>query len=157
MRIALIIPLLFLLQPLFGQYGITEKNNKGNLVGINFNYGIHSPSGDLADRFGLYFDIGLGLDYMLSKSNIIFGVEGRFFFGSRVREDLFSIIAPDGIFVGNTRSIADVQLRQRGFYMGGYIGKLFPLLSSNKRSGIRTTVGLGLLQRSRIFCRSNRQ
>lgn len=146
MRIAYIFPLLFLFQPLFGQYGISEKNNQGNLVGINFNYMFHSPAGDLADRFGLFSDVGIGLDYMLNKSNIIFGIEGRFMFGSSVKEELFSTIAPDGFFIGNTRSVADVQLRMRGFYMGGYLGKLFPVLSNNKRSGIRATVGVGLLQ-----------
>ncbi|MEM9823752.1 MAG: hypothetical protein AAF985_21890 [Bacteroidota bacterium] len=146
MRIAFLLLLCSFFQPLFGQYGITEKNNRGDFIGVNIIYAAHSPGGDLSDRFGLFFDVGLGLDYMVNNSNIIFGVDGRFFFGSRVKEDLFSTIEPDGQFIGNSRIIADVQLRQRGFYMGAYIGKLFSVLPNNKRSGIRATVGVGLLQ-----------
>jgi hypothetical protein len=53
---------------------------------------------------------------------------------------------PDGEIVGGDGVFSSVVLRQRGFYVGAKFGKLFPLSESNPRSGIRVTLGAGLLE-----------
>ena len=43
-------------------------------------------------------------------------------------------------------TLANYGLRERGLQFNVLAGKLFPLPGKNKRSGIRTTVGVGFLQ-----------
>lgn len=51
---------------------------------------------------------------------------------------------PEGDIIGNDRLLASVVLRKRGYYFGGLVGKLFTF--NEKRSGIRLTLGAGLLR-----------
>lgn len=141
--------LLLLLCPsvLFLSAQPTEKDNAGGAILVNITYAFQLPSGDLVTRFGSSGGIGGGLEYMTEKHNIILGVEGYVFFGNTVKEDvLINLRGPDDQIIGNNRTYAQVQLRERGFYAGGTIGKLFPLSKSNRRSGIRLTLGAGMLQ-----------
>lgn len=143
MRLSLFIALLFWTQALIGQ---SDKGNTNTLLGVNFSFGFHLPAGDLADRYGTNTNVNLGTD-LITEKNMIFGFDLGFMFGSKVKEDIFSNIrSGDEQLIGNTRLLADVQLRMRGFYVGGHFGKLFPILSNNKRSGIRASIGVGLLQ-----------
>src|SRR5690606_10623621 len=65
----------------------------------------------------------------------------------KVKEDVLAgIRGPDGLLISNDRSVADIQLRERGFYVGGHLGKLFRLSDFNPKTGIRLTVGAGVLQ-----------
>lgn len=121
--------------------------NTGNVLLINMGYGAEFPSGDLKERFGNSSDIMLGLEFMTNKGNYIIGIDGSFLFGRTVKEDpLANLRTFDGNIIGNDRDYANLQLRQRGFYTGGYIGKLLGLFENNPRSGIRITAGVGLLQ-----------
>ncbi|TNE49243.1 MAG: hypothetical protein EP344_18275 [Bacteroidetes bacterium] len=104
--------------------------------------GVHVPAGDLADRFGTNGAIGGGLEY-LSKGNFILGAEGHYLFGGQVKDDPLSILrTPEGDIIGNNQLIADLALRERGFYLGGLIGKLFTM--GEQRTGIRLTLGAGV-------------
>lgn len=124
----------------------TQKNNNLNVLTFNIAYAFQTNSGDLADRFGNSFEIDLSSDF-ITKKNFIFGVRGGVFFGNEVHEDvLFNLRDPDGFLIGNNQAWASIALRERGFYVGGRFGKLFPLLKNNRRSGIRVTLGAGLLQ-----------
>lgn len=121
--------------------------NEGHAVLINFTFGGQLPGGDLYDRFGANLNIGGRADYLTEKNNLIFGLEGYFLFGNTVKEDvLASLRTPNGLIISNDRTPTEVPLRERGFYIGGSIGKLFSLSQTNPRSGIRATVGVGLLQ-----------
>jgi len=123
-----------------------QKDNSGNVFLINLSYGIQVPGGDLADRFDQNFDAGGGVDF-LSKNNLIFGVQANFLFGNDVNTDvLASLRNQDNIIFGDDLSPASVQLRERGLFIGGHVGKLISMDKDNPRSGIRTTIGLGLLQ-----------
>jgi hypothetical protein len=51
---------------------------------------------------------------------------------------------PEGDIIGSDQAVADVALRERGYYIGGMLGKLFTF--GEKRSGIRLTLGAGMLQ-----------
>lgn len=126
-----------------GQYAV----NKGEGLLVKITYAYQSPAGDLLDRFGNNFSVGLGLDYITSESNWIIGIDGSLIFGNEVKTDVLSNLrTPEGFIIANDRVPADIQLRQRGFYVGGLIGKIFPLSEVNKRSGIKVTLSMGLLQ-----------
>ena len=56
------------------------------------------------------------------------------------------IRSPEGYIFADNLNIADVSLRERGMHLNAFVGKLISLSKRNKRFGIRTTVGLGLLQ-----------
>jgi len=129
----------------------SKGKNTYNALLINVNYGFQIPSADLATRFGNNFSIGGGIDYLSERDNWIIGLAGSNIFGRNVKEDvLASLRDKDGFIIGNSDagagSYALVVLRERGFYLGGHIGKLFSLSKKNPRSGIRATIGLGLLQ-----------
>jgi len=121
--------------------------NQGNVLLVNVTYGVHSPRGDLSDRFGENFAIALQPEFITGENNFIFGLDGQYIFGTEVKEDvLFNLRTAEGFIIGNDRNPADIQLRERGFYIGANVGKLFSLSAKNPRSGLRITVGGGLLQ-----------
>ena len=121
--------------------------NKGNALIFKLGFGAHLPGGDLADRFDVPTSIGSGVEFITSQSNWIIGADYNFFFGNRVNEDVLAPLRTDqGQLIANDRSIADIQLRMRGFYAGMHVGKLFGIGLKNPRSGIRVSLGAGVLQ-----------
>jgi hypothetical protein len=123
------------------------RDNSMGVFLITLSGGGQTPGGDLADRFGGNYTIGGGMEYILPNSNIILGVESDFYFGNTVKEDVLeNLRTPEGLLVANNRTLATNPLRQRGFYAGVTIGKLFSLSSVNPKSGIRVTIGGGLMQ-----------
>jgi len=125
-----------------------ERGNSSPILLFTFSYGIHLPGGDLSERFRNHTSLGFNTEFMTTDDkNWIMGVEGNFHFGNTVKEDVLTSLEDDqGFIIGNNRAIADIRLRQRGFYTGIYAGKLIPLSKMNKRSGIRLTLGTGLFQ-----------
>lgn len=120
--------------------------NDGRVLGVTFSYAYHIPIGDIADRFGNNFSVGGGLDY-LTKNNFILGTQANIHFGNEVKEDILTMFTQDDpIIYGDFGQASSLVLRQRGLYLDGHIGKLFPVNKLNKRSGIRATIGLGLFQ-----------
>ncbi len=123
-----------------------EKATPPSALLFHVSYAFQLPGGDLADRFGSSFSLGGGLEYLF-PSNWIAGISGQYFFGSEVKTDvLASLRTPEGFIYGNDKSVADIQLRQRGFYAGALLGRLIPLSRTNPRAGLRLTLGGGLLQ-----------
>ncbi|MEO6040015.1 MAG: hypothetical protein ABIQ93_16500 [Saprospiraceae bacterium] len=121
-----------------------EARNKGNAILTHLEFGAYTPGGDLAHRFGQNGGIGLGGEW-ISANNLILGVEGHFYFGSKVKEDPLAILrTAEGDLIGNNQSLASVPLHQRGWYAGGLIGKLVTF--GDRRSGLRVTLGAGLAQ-----------
>ena len=121
--------------------------NKGNALMFKLSYAGHSPGGDLADRFGNNFSFGAGAGLITGKGNWIFGGDFVYLFGGEVKEDVLATLrTPEGAIIGNDRGYADVGLRERGFYLGAHVGKLIGIGLPNPRSGIRITLGAGLLQ-----------
>jgi len=124
-----------------------QKDNKLNILAINITYASQWPAADMSDRFGNNLEIGLGLDYITKEKNYILGITGNFHFGNKVFENpLTSIENQNGNIVGIDQGAAFVSLKQRGLYAGVLIGKIFKLPGSNARSGLRVTIGSGLLQ-----------
>ena len=137
--------MLFLLG--FNANGQLKENSKLNILAINITYATQWPGADLAERFGQNLEIGLGLDYITKNTNFIIGITGNFHFGNNVFENTIrSITNEDGNIVGNDQAAAIVSLKQRGVYGGLLAGKLFNLQGSKSRSGLRVTLGGGILQ-----------
>ncbi|MEL7120151.1 MAG: hypothetical protein AAFO07_11940, partial [Bacteroidota bacterium] len=102
---------------------------------------------DLEVRFGQFNAVGSSFEILTPESNFIIGLTGSFIFGTDVRTDvLANLRTTEGLIYGNDRNVADIQLRQRGFYIGGTLGKIFSLSKVNPRSGIKALLGVGLLQ-----------
>jgi len=127
--------------------GLFAQNSKRiNL--LEFKYGFHLPLGDLADRFGSASDIGITLQSIHAESRLFFGIEGMYIFGNNVKEDVLAQLrAFDGSIIGIDGLPGDINLKERGFYIGVNAGKIFPTTSNkNKLTGIRAQIGAGLLQ-----------
>lgn len=149
-RTFILLFLIFLCSPICS-IAQSSPNNAYNAILFNVSYGFHLPNADLSDRFGSNFSIGGSIEYLTEKGNWMLGIKGNNLFGQNVKEDvLASIRSSDGFLIGNSGAgagrFALVVLRERGFYVGGLIGKLFSLSKKNKRAGIRATIGAGLLQ-----------
>lgn len=127
----------------FPEHPPEDARNEGPAILFHLGAGMHLPGGDLADRFGRDASLGGGLE-LITANNFLLGVEGHYLFGQKVKEDPLAILrTPEGDIIGNDQFIADLSLRERGFYLGGMIGKLVPL--GKQRSGLRITAGAGLL------------
>ncbi len=127
--------------------GQDDARNKGNAVAVYISYAFQLPALDFAERYGLNNNVGVGTEFITDKSNFIFGLESGYLFGNEVKTDVLAgLRTAEGYIIGNDRSVADIQLKQRGFYIGGMAGKLFPLSVKEPRSGIRFSLGAGLLQ-----------
>lgn len=117
----------------------------GLLLGLS--YGYQLPGGDLADRFGPNFSVGVGSEFILGNRTVFFGLEGNYLFGNEVKTNVLAPLqTPEGFIIANDKSYANIFLRERGFYVGGHVGKIFSLSAGNARSGIRVSLGAGLLQ-----------
>lgn len=137
-------PILLLAVTAFSQ---DDARNKGNAVIFHISYAFQFPALDLNQRFGSNSNVGIGTEYITGQSNLIFGIESGFLFGNEVKTDVLAgLRTNEGFIIGNDRAVADIGLRQRGFYAGAMAGKLFPLSQKEPRSGLRLTLGAGLLQ-----------
>ena len=142
--ISIIAAMLLLSSQAFGQQDV---RNQGNAIAFHISYAFQFPAMNLSERFGYNNNVGLGFEYITDENNLIFGIKTGYLFGSEVKIDVLSgLRTEEGFIIGNDRAIADIQLRQRGFYMGAMVGKLFSLSEKEPRSGLRLTLGAGLLQ-----------
>lgn len=123
-----------------------EKDGKSKAILAHFTLGGHLPAADLVKRFGVNGSIGAGVEH-ITAHNWVWGLEGAFLFGSKVKEDPISILrTPAGEIIGNDYAIATVRLQQRGMYLGASVGKIVPF--SKKREGLRLSFGGGWAQHS---------
>ena len=105
------------------------------------------PLGILADRYGTFNRVGLGLDYYPKKGNWVLGLNSHLLFGTNVKEDVLAPLrTAEGFIYGNDKSIAEIRMRSRGWYIGGNIGKAIPLSVKNPRAGLLIRLGAGILQ-----------
>lgn len=113
------------------------------MVGVHFSGQI--PQNDLATRFGASFSTGASFLWK-TKKNILFGVEGSYVFGKKVKEDVVSNIRnSDGNVFDNEGFPADLRLTHRGWNMCANVGYLFSKLGHNPNSGLFFTVGGGYM------------
>ncbi len=149
-KIFLSISLIALAANLFGQINRYQREqyvgNEGAVLLLNFAYGGQLPGADLAYRYGGNFLAGIGVDYY-TANNWIIGAQGDFLFGKKVKTDVLSTLrGSEGYVYSDDGGLADVQLRERGLFISGHLGKVFAISERNKRSGIRVTLGAGMLR-----------
>jgi hypothetical protein len=114
---------------------------------LSFEYGGQIPMADMADRFGANFNLGSQFEVLHNRKHWLFGLKGYYLFGNTLKEDVISSLrSPDGQIIGNDGGPATIGLRERGFFIGPYIGRLFPVSKNFPQSGIKVQAGAGLLQ-----------
>lgn len=125
---------------------LSQEKNFTNL--LEFRYGFHFPLADMKDRFGSNSDIGVSFENVNSSQKVFFGADATFFFGNVVREDVLAGLRTfDGSIIGIDGYPGDVNLKERGFYLGLNTGKIFPTGKEEKNlTGFRAQLGAGLLQ-----------
>ena len=107
--------------------------------------GVDLPMGDLADRFGSNLAFKALVERQ-SRSNWILGAQFDFIFGNTVKEDpLAGLRLANGNILGDNSTYASVLLRERGAFLGLYVGKVFPL-STKYKSGLKVTLSGGVFQ-----------
>ena len=123
---------------------VVSDEARGLLVNISFAGQL--PEGDLADRFGANLNVGGSLLYMTTKK-WLFGAEGGFMFGNSLKEDvLINLRTSDGNIIGSSKQYADVISEERGRFIGITVGKIIPIKATSKRSGLRFTLSIGVLE-----------
>ncbi len=126
-----------------GQYRKLLDNPTGILVQID--YGAEIPTGLLSERFGTGFSMGLSPTY-ITKKQWLFGIESKYFFGGDVKEDVVSNLrTSNGYMITSDKNISEIAMNQRGFFLGGSVGKVIPI-KKDSQSGIRITANAGFFQ-----------
>ena len=115
-------------------------------------YAFHFPGMDNKTTYGVSNTIGGGFMHK-ADNNWLFGVNGHFIFGPKVKGDRISILGEgittvDGEVVGGSGSITSLSVAQRGFHFQGEFGRLISC-GPNPNCGIFIKAGLGYL-RNRI-------
>jgi len=104
------------------------------------------PQADLAKRFGANFSAG-GSFLLKTKKNFLFGVEGSYFFGRNVKEDVLTQLRnTEGFVTDNQGFPADLRVTERGWNLYAVVGKIFPKFGHNPNSGITAWIGGGYMQ-----------
>lgn len=123
--------------------GLAGARNLDRAVLVNLGYGPFMSAGDLGDRFGSGWSIDGGATWIPKDSNLEFGFRVQYGFGTEVKEDVLAgLRTREGLIIGNQRSPADLQLRQRQLFIGPAVGYTFAL-GENKRAGIHLKTSLG--------------
>jgi len=103
---------------------------------VDFSYGIHLPFADMAENFIYNFSLGGKVQYIFSN-NLSVGLVGDFQFSEDIKTD---VVAPlrdeEGLLIDEFGQLSDVQLGQRGFFLGASVSYLIPVFKKYKRSGI---------------------
>ena len=122
-----------------------DQSRESPVVLPSLGYAYQLPGGDLQDRFGPNFSLNLQLEY-LTRQDWGYRLEGGYLFGTQVKEDvLANLRTREGNIIGNDRAPADIQLRQRGWYLGAGLSRWFRMGSAS-RSGLLLSGTAGLLQ-----------
>lgn len=122
------------------------KDSSLFITSVRVSYAPQFPGGNLVDRFGWNSNLGFHVD-IKTKNSILFGIEGNFIFGNKVKEDVLSNLrTDDSAIIDQTGSYARVLTLQRGLIINAYTGYLFKVLNQNPNSGILFKVGIGFMQ-----------
>lgn len=127
---------------------------KLNLWTINLGYGIEWPGADLAQRFGQSLSFHSGMEWV-RKSRYSFGADFSYFFGDKIREDVFAPYRNEnGLVMGINGVAADLFIRERGAYLGLQASSI--VLPTGKHSGIELGLGAGVLYHKLHFIDDSR-
>jgi hypothetical protein len=135
---------------ILGQRNVKDEIIRTPMVGLH--YTATFPMLDLAERYGYLNQVGLTAGYKTRK-NWVFGVEGNFLFGSKIKNDslLDNLRDNQGNITEVGGGIAVVELFSRGFNVNAHAGKIIHQLGPNPNSGLYVSFGVGyMLSKIRI-------
>jgi len=114
---------------------------------ISFSVGGQLPGNDLAKRFGLSNSVGGGIHFKRA-SNLIYGIQGNFIFGSTLNEPdpLRHLYTSSGEIINGDGIFATIHQYQRGYTVMGDIGKIIPVIGPNRNSGLYINGSIGFFQ-----------
>lgn len=137
----------------------TNSIEAGRFFSVGFSFSSYVPGGDLADRFGNHFGLGITPQFKTS-SNWIFSANGQFIFGNDVKQPglMANLYSEKGELLDKDGQIATILLFQRGMSYSLRVEKLFAIQpEKNPNAGIVLGFGLGFLQHKiRIEHQNNR-
>jgi hypothetical protein len=112
-------------------------------------YMVQFPGGDMGKRYGVNSNIG-GSFMLKLKSNFILDLNANYLFGSNLKGDAATIFdsikTSNGNVINENGEYAKIRTFERGYFIGGRVGKVFPLNKRNPNSGILFMAGGGILQ-----------
>ena len=130
----------------------SKHSNYRNTVLLCMNYARQAPIGVLSKRFGGSNSVGFTFAYKFGRN---FQVQGgvNTIFSGKVKESgiLDSMIGNGGLLIDNTGTYADVRMYERGYNWHVDFGKIIPLGSFERNSGLLITGGLGFMQHKLKF------
>lgn len=112
---------------------------------LTINYGLYSPGGDLADRFGLANYIGATFT-IKTANKMTYGINGGMYFGNDVKNQdslLHEMRTNNGDILDDNVKLSEVHFLERGFQITGQVGRIFHVGKTNPNSGIYLNLGLG--------------
>ena len=134
---------------LISHFSYSQWNKPDSILSrpwLSVEYGGNWTQSDLAERYGFMNHIGVIGGFKTSK-NWFYGIETCFQFGNNVRlTGLFDhLVDSYGNITDADGNIAAVLVYPRGFSSNLTIGKIIPILGSNKNSGLFIHSGVGYL------------
>lgn len=144
MKKSLLILILLQVFTSYSQRNVKDSSISTPLIGVH--YGGNWTGGDLADRYGYFNHIGINAGYKF-KSNWYLGLDANFMFSNQTRmTGLFDHLVDDkGNITDINGDIAKVLVYPRGMNVNATVGRLIPVYSPNKNSGLMFQTGLGFL------------
>lgn len=141
----------FFLVSLFQSHEVlAQRNVKDSIVfmgmimpGVSFQF----PMGQLSQRTGFFFSVGGPLRFK-TKKNWLFGAEGYFTHGQKVKEPglIQNLLTENGQVIAQNGQFANLNIYFRGWHAAAGFGKLFPVGKPNKNSGIYFMFSPGFIQ-----------
>lgn len=129
---------------LLGQANI--KDSALFITSVRVSYAAQLPGGSMVNRFGWNSNLGFHVD-IKTRHSVLFGLEGNFLFGNKVKEDVLAILRnDDSAIIDQSGTYAKVLTYERGLIVNAYTGYLFNKLGPNPNSGILVKVGFGFMQ-----------
>ncbi len=146
----LILTILFLCNYSFSQENKTEGVVYEKAIIITPIVQVNIPGASLAEKSGVLYGFGMGVDYKFGK-NFYLGAEGEFLFSpkSKETEHINNTLTGSGLVITNEDGIGildDVNLSTRGAIVKATVGKSFYFRKEKPSSGILVKFGVGYLQ-----------
>lgn len=134
----------------FSTCGFGQRNVRDSAIAtpwVAIHYGMNATGGDLKERFGTINHVGAMAGFKTAR-NWVYGADGNFMFGNRVKiPNMLAAVADSyGNITDVNGDVAIVVVNMRGFNVNAMVGKVFPVLSPNKNSGIYVHAGAGYMQ-----------
>lgn len=105
------------------------------------------PMGELSRRTGFFFSVGGPIRFK-TKKNWLFGAEGFFTHGAKVKEPnlIQNLKTASGDVIAQNGQFATMNIYFRSWHVAAGFGKLFPWFGPNKNSGMYIMFSPGFIQ-----------